>query len=47
MFVHDGRPDLTDLDLELPSAHKPAVAAFVQHSAGLPWRTAVLPWSRP
>jgi DNA polymerase III alpha subunit len=32
MFMHDGRPDLPDLDLEVPSVYEPAVAAFVQQS---------------
>ncbi|MBV9601768.1 MAG: PHP domain-containing protein [Chloroflexi bacterium] len=39
MFVHDGRPDLPDLDLEIPSAWEPAVAAFVQQAAAAPWAT--------
>ncbi|MBV9577969.1 MAG: PHP domain-containing protein, partial [Chloroflexi bacterium] len=37
MFVHDGRPDLPDLDLEIPSAWEPAVSAFVQDAAAAPW----------
>ena len=32
MFLHDGRPDLPDLDLEVPSACEPAIAAFVQQA---------------
>ena len=31
MFVHDGREDLPDLDLEVSSLHEAAVSAFVQH----------------
>jgi len=31
MFVHDGREDLPDLDLEVSSAHEAAVSTFVQH----------------
>jgi DNA polymerase III alpha subunit len=30
MFVHDGRDDLPDLDLEVSSLHEAAVSAFVQ-----------------
>src|SRR5258708_5839659 len=30
MFVHDGRDDLPDLDLEVSSLHETAVSAFVQ-----------------
>ena len=37
MFVHDGRPDLPDLDLEVPSACEPTVAALVQQAAAAPW----------
>ena len=33
MFVHDGREDLPDLDLEVSSLHEAAVSAFVQHGA--------------
>ena len=39
MFMHDGRPDLPDLDLEVPSVYEPAVAAFVQQAAAAPWAT--------
>lgn len=37
MFVHDGRPDLPDLDLEVPSAYEPTVAAIVQQAAAACW----------
>jgi len=37
MFVHEGRTDLPDLDLEVPSAFEPAVATFVQQAAAAPW----------
>jgi len=33
MFIHDCQPDLPDLDLEVPCAYEPTVAAFVQQSA--------------
>jgi hypothetical protein len=29
MFVHEGREDLPDLDLEVSSLHEAAVSAFV------------------
>jgi hypothetical protein len=29
MFVHDGREDLPDLDLEVSSLHEAVVSAFV------------------
>jgi hypothetical protein len=41
MFVHDGRPDLPDLDLEVPSTYEPVVAAFVRQSAAAPWAAQV------
>lgn len=37
MFVHDGRPDLPDLDLEVPSAYEPTVATLVQQAAAACW----------
>jgi DNA polymerase III alpha subunit len=37
MFVHDGRPELPDLDLEVPSAYEPTVAVLVQQAAAACW----------